>query len=81
MKVEPYSTNISCGCYSEWSWWTKKVAEDLVLRWWAQGGTEYQTLQPWMIESFVGLLENMGDEITAIHDKAFKTISATRKDS
>ena len=70
----PGVTNISYSNYNQYSYWAKEIAKNLVLRYYSQGGTEYENLQPFMMNKFKYLLEKMGDEIWEIHVKAFKVM-------
>lgn len=75
MKFVPAATNPCHPDYERWDDWTKTIVQNLVLRWHSQGGTDHTNLQPWMVENFKYLLETMGDEISQIHEKAFKVLS------
>lgn len=64
--------NISHHDYDDYTWWTKHIVEELVLRYYSQDGTDYMQLKDFMIPRFKKVLEILGPEIKAIHDKAFK---------
>lgn len=77
MRFVPTATNPCCPEYSRWDYQTKHAAEQMVLRWNAQSGTEYSCLQSWMVPQFVHLLETMGEEIAGLHTKMWKTVGET----
>lgn len=77
MRFVPAPTNPCHSDFDRWDSQTKYVAEKMVLRWNAQGGTEHSCLQPYMIPQFKHLLETVGKEITDLHDKMWKTIGET----
>ena len=78
---EPAPCNPCHPRYNRWDNWTKDFAEKMVLLWMSQGGTEYRGLKPAHAPYFLYLLEQMGDEISALCQKAWNTIGETPRDN
>ena len=73
MRFVPAPNNIAHEQFgNEFGWWAKHIVEELVLRYYGQGGTDYSCLQPWMVERYKETLKQLGPQISELHDKAFK---------
>lgn len=60
----------------QYGWWTEKVLADLVCRWHSQGGTNYCAIHNERMQKHLDLLiQEFGEEVSTLHEKAFKTIS------
>lgn len=64
--------------FAKWSMWTKDIAEDIVLRYWGQGGMEHPHLEPYMMESFCAVCEAISDDCDHIWTKAWKAAGNKR---
>lgn len=62
-----------------YGWWPEDIAKNLVCRYHSQGGTEYsQISNSCMQEDLDFLLQEIGEQIYLIHNKAFKLLSQKR---
>ena len=66
--------------YARFSSFTRQIAEDLVKRYWSQGGTDQSRLEPYMMESFVAVCEAIDSDCQAVWLKAWKAASNAPKE-
>lgn len=78
MKFVPTSTNPLHSDYRKYSAFTLKIAEDIVLRYWSQGGTDQSRLEEYMIPSFVAVCEAIDKDCDALWTKAWDAAGAKR---
>ena len=74
MKFVPEETDPCHPNYHEYSPFALELAKDITLRYYAQGGIDYSTLQPWMLPKFKLLLKEMSGEFDATWKKAWETL-------
>lgn len=57
---------------SKASSFVQKTVEELTLIWWSQGGTEYSTIQPYMVDKYIELLGKCQAKLEEIWTLTFR---------
>lgn len=74
-RFNPAATNICCPEYAHFGRWTCELAQDIVLRYWSQGGTDQTQLEPYMMESFIAVCEAIDQHANDMWTIAWKAAS------